>query len=311
MRLAQALGVRASISTASDLSDGVALDMLPDGWRLEAPEAARAAMARLIDGGTVALSSEVSDDLLDWLDWTRPRSSGSDPIPPRNAWGADRWCASRTAWCPIGPMWPPPATGPWRRPTLILRPPTLALGVGCERGCDPGELENLTRETLARQGLSAGSVACLVSLDLKADEPAVLALGRALDVPLRFLDAETLERETPRLANPSETVFREVGCHGVAEAAALAAAGPDGTLIGPKRKSPRATCAVARNPAGITPDWWGGRAGSAHRRHRPRRRRLAHARGQRRHRGGHRSGGLSGLSRPAGRIPARQGAPYL
>jgi cobalt-precorrin 5A hydrolase/precorrin-3B C17-methyltransferase len=70
-------------------------------------------------------------------------------------------------------------------------------------------------------------------------------------VPVRFFDAARLETETPRLQYPSEAVFREVGCHGVAEGAALAAAGPEGELVVPKRKSRRATCAVARAPAPI------------------------------------------------------------
>src|SRR3546814_1114385 len=74
-------------------------------------------------------------------------------------------------------------------------------------------------------------------------------LARWLDVPLRFFDAATLEAETPRLANPSDVVFAEVGAHGVSEAAALAAAGPDATLLVPKHKSQRATCAVALAPA--------------------------------------------------------------
>ncbi|MDX1400501.1 MAG: precorrin-3B C(17)-methyltransferase, partial [Kiloniellales bacterium] len=56
--------------------------------------------------------------------------------------------------------------------------------------------------------------------------------------------AERLEAERARLATPSELVFREVGCHGVAEGAALAAVGGDGELILPKRKSRRATCAI-------------------------------------------------------------------
>ena len=55
-----------------------------------------------------------------------------------------------------------------------------------------------------------------------------------------------MEAETPRLANPSELVFREVGAHSVAEAAALAAAGPASALIVPKAKSLRATCAIAQ-----------------------------------------------------------------
>src|SRR3546814_6477601 len=74
-------------------------------------------------------------------------------------------------------------------------------------------------------------------------------LARWLDVPLRFFDAATLEAETPRLANPSDVVFTEVGSHGVSEAAALAAAGPNATLLVPKHKSQRATCAVALAPA--------------------------------------------------------------
>ena len=65
-------------------------------------------------------------------------------------------------------------------------------------------------------------------------------------MPARFFDAAALEAETPRLANPSDLVFREVGCHGVAEAAALAAAGADGALVVAKTKSKRATCAIAR-----------------------------------------------------------------
>ncbi len=43
----------------------------------------------------------------------------------------------------------------------------------------------------------------------------------------------------------------EVGTPGVAEAAALAAAGPDAELIVPKTKSKRATVAIARAPSPV------------------------------------------------------------
>jgi cobalt-precorrin 5A hydrolase/precorrin-3B C17-methyltransferase len=72
-------------------------------------------------------------------------------------------------------------------------------------------------------------------------------------VPARFFPATRLEAETPRLANPSEPVFREVGCHGVAEGAALAAAGPGGALMVPKAKAARVTCAIARAPGPVDP----------------------------------------------------------
>jgi len=70
-------------------------------------------------------------------------------------------------------------------------------------------------------------------------------------VPARFFDAATLETETPRLQNPSDIVFAEVGCHGVAEGAALAAVGAAGDLMVPKQKSKRATCAIARTSTPI------------------------------------------------------------
>ena len=69
--------------------------------------------------------------------------------------------------------------------------------------------------------------------------------------PARFFDAATLEAEAGRLRNPSDLVFREVGCHGVAEGAALAAAGAAGELVVEKTKSMRATCAIARAPTPI------------------------------------------------------------
>src|SRR5207248_5604142 len=54
--------------------------------------------------------------------------------------------------------------------------------------------------------------------------------------------------ETARLTVRSEAAFRATGCWGVAEGAALAAAGPGGALIMRRRQSRRATCAIARAP---------------------------------------------------------------
>jgi len=121
----------------------------------------------------------------------------------------------------------------------------LALGVGCRRGASAAELEALVHRTLAAHTLEGAAIALLCSIDTKADEPAVQTLARRLEVPTRFYSAKRLERETPRLASPSDAVFRMVGCHGVAESAALAAAGAGGALLVPKQSSRRATCALA------------------------------------------------------------------
>ncbi len=219
--LAGRLGIAAAVTTAGDRRFGLALDAPPPVWRLGNPQFYKAFMAHLLSGDEVRLEGEAG--------WLR---DGALP------WSATGKLAIRVTHQAL--------EGSERE--LVYHPACLAVGVGCERGCDPEELTALVRDTLAAHGLAAGAVAVLVSLDLKADEPAVHAAACALGVPARFFNAAALTAEEPRLATPSDLVRREVGVAGVAESAALAAAGPEGALIAPKAKSRRATCAVALAP---------------------------------------------------------------
>jgi len=225
-QLAEALGTVAAVTTSGDRTFGVALDEPPLGWRLANLQDAKPFMAALLAGDPCRLEGDAP-----WLsEAALPFAAGAEHVlrvSERAAEGDAR--------------------------TLVYHPPVLAVGVGCERGAEPAEVVALVRTTLAEAGLAEGAVALVTSLDLKADEPAVHAAAKALGVPARFFDAARLEAEAPRLATPSEVVFQEVGCHGVAEGAALAAAGPDGALLVPKRRSARATCAIARAAAPIDP----------------------------------------------------------
>ncbi|GAB4348468.1 MAG: precorrin-3B C(17)-methyltransferase [Oricola sp.] len=231
--IAFALGGMAAVTTAGDLRFGVALDAPPDGYVLANPGNAKAVMAELLAGAQAVLEGEA-----DWLARSGLPLAGNGKVA---------LTVTDEARAP-------------RDLELLYHPQRLALGIGCERGCDPEEAWTLARETLAGAGLAEGAVGVVVSLDLKADEAAVHHVAERLGVPARFLDAAALEAETPRLKNPSETVFAEVGCHGVAEGAALAAAGPEGVLAVEKRKSARATCAVARAPEPFTSAKLPGRA---------------------------------------------------
>lgn len=125
--------------------------------------------------------------------------------------------------------------------------------MGCERSCDSEELISLVKSTLKENKLSPLSVGGIFSIDLKSDEHAVHEVARYFGVTARFFDAKTLEAEKDRLINPSSVVFSEVGCHGVSEGAALAAAGRTGMLIIPKVKSKRATMAAAISELPINP----------------------------------------------------------
>ena len=223
-RLGDALGVSAAITTASETRWQVALDDPPPGWVLANPHHCKSFTARLLAGEGCRLEGEA-----EWL-------QGSDL-----EFQTDAALAVRVTDAP----------DPGDEGTLVFHRRRFALGVGCERGVPADELRDLVERTLAGAGLSARSLAGVFSVDLKADEPAVHALAETLGLPARFFDPPTLEALTPRLARPSAAVFRAVGCHGVSEAAALAATGAEGTLRVAKTQSRRATCAIAEAPAPI------------------------------------------------------------
>ena len=72
-----------------------------------------------------------------------------------------------------------------------------------------------------------------------------MALAAHFGCGISTFDAAVLEAETPRLKNPSDALFARIGCHGVAEAAALAAAGKEAVLIVEKTAGRKLTLAVA------------------------------------------------------------------
>jgi cobalt-precorrin 5A hydrolase/precorrin-3B C17-methyltransferase len=120
------------------------------------------------------------------------------------------------------------------------------LGLGCEHGASVEEVECLAAAALSKAGVVPEELAGIASLETRSHEPAILAVAEKFASPSIFFDAATLERETPRIENPSSIVFAYTGCHGVAESAALAASGPAAELIVPKMKSAHATAAIAR-----------------------------------------------------------------
>jgi cobalt-precorrin 5A hydrolase/precorrin-3B C17-methyltransferase len=219
--IAAGLEVSPAVTTAGDARFGTALDAPPAGWCLAQPELVKGFMARLLEGAATRLTVEAGDAA-----WLRVGS-----LPIADDAPLELLVTHRAV---------PP--GPER---LVYHPPVLVLGVGTEHGAPAEALMALAEETLADAGLAAASVACVVSIDLKAAEPAVHALAEHLRVPARFFPAERLRQETARLTVRSDAVLAATGCWGVAEGAALAAAGPGGGLLAPKRKGHRVTCAVA------------------------------------------------------------------
>lgn len=221
-RIASVLQGIPAITTAGDLAFGLGLDEPPDGYTLANPQDAKGVMATLLRGGGIRIKGDAP-----WL--------MDSNLPIRNDDGALLIEVTHRA-----------VDGSPEH--LVYHPRSIAIGVGCERNTKPVELIRLVQGVIDEEGLARDSISGIYSLDLKADEPAMQELAKWFDVPFRVFDAATLDAETPRMKTPSDVVFAEVGTHGVAEGAALAAAGPKAELIVPKRKSERATCALALAP---------------------------------------------------------------
>ena len=133
---------------------------------------------------------------------------------------------------------------------VLLRPPSLVVGVGASKGAPADEVLGLVEGALRDAGLSPRSVAGLATVEAKREEPGIVEAAGRLGVPVVTYSAGELAKVD--VPNPSEAPLTAVGTPSVAEAAALAGGGE---LLVPKRKSERAdgqpamaTCAVVRRP---------------------------------------------------------------
>jgi cobalt-precorrin 5A hydrolase/precorrin-3B C17-methyltransferase len=231
-QVAARLDAEAIITTATDGSGLAALDDLP-GWRAEGDIAA--VTRGWLDGTPPSVHADPG--LGGWPLPAPLAQLAAGPLEGRHPAGAAVLTVTDLARSP-GPS------------EVLLRPASLVVGVGSIRGADADSVWSLVGNALDRAGVAAAAVGLVATLDRKADEPAIVALAARLGVEVRTFDAETLAGvvASGRVPNPSPAVAAAVGTPSVAEAAALAAAGPGAALVGPKRvaEGRDATVAVTR-----------------------------------------------------------------
>ncbi|MFF7386767.1 precorrin-3B C(17)-methyltransferase [Streptomyces griseoluteus] len=213
--VAELLGAEPVVTTATDAVGLAGLDTLG----LPAEGAVAAVSRALLDGEPVALEAESA--------W---------PLPPVPFAGQGSYVVRLTD----------RAVQPGPR-EVLLRPPSLVVGVGASKGAPVEEVLGLIEQALREAGLSVRSVAELATVDAKSTEPGIVAAAERLGVPLVTYSAGELAAVA--VPNPSDAPLAAVGTPSVAEAAALRAGGE---LLVPKRKSAAspamATCAVVRRP---------------------------------------------------------------
>ena len=214
-RIAALTGGQAAVSTATDVNGLFAVDVWAKGNGLAITDR--------------TLAKEVSAALLDWTpvgfasDFGHPCPEGLTDGPAElGAWVTDRTEA-----------------GPFSR-TLRLAPQSLILGIGCRRGTEQAAIEALASAALA--GYEPLAVAAAATIDLKKDEPGLLAFCAAHQLPLRTFPAEVLAAAEGDFT-PSDFVKSVTGVDNVCERAAVCAGG---WIIVPKQAKNGVTVAVAR-----------------------------------------------------------------
>ncbi|MGA8942795.1 MAG: cobalamin biosynthesis protein [Thermoactinomyces sp.] len=241
-RVASMLDARPVITTASDVQETIPVDLFGSqfGWELEDFERVTPVSAAVVNEERVLIIQESGET--GW--WTRDR-----PLPDHiQVVSSTREARERefdAALVVTHRCLSPEEAGRFLQNGVLYRPKVLVIGIGCNRGTALEELEQVVTETFAELNLSIKSVRNLATIDLKKDEPGLVALSQKYD--WRVDAYSPAELNTVPLSNPSPTVYRYTGAYGVSEPAALLSSGAKKLLL-PKKKSGNVTISVALVP---------------------------------------------------------------
>lgn len=137
-----------------------------------------------------------------------------------------------------------------RAASLHIVPRIAVLGVGCKKGTGRETVEAAFATLLERTGLWAQAVTKVCSIDLKREEPGILAFCAAHGLPFEPYSAAELA-QVPGDFSASDFVQRTTGVDNVCERSAVKGSG--GTLIQKKLAGNGVTMALALKP--FSPDW--------------------------------------------------------
>jgi cobalt-precorrin 5A hydrolase len=221
-QVADLLQGQAVITTASDVLGHTALDLWAQELNLTVADrqAFTRTMARLVNSGAVCLRSDyplppLPADI-------RLLDNEEDPA----AATPDLWITCRTD-C---------------QAVTLLHPKALVAGIGCNRNTPEAEIEQALAEACADNQLALESVLQLASIDLKNDEPGLLAFAEHKGYTLSFFNRDQLNGVDG--VSTSAAVLKATGAKGVAEPAAVLASN-GGRLLVKKMKWRNVTVALA------------------------------------------------------------------
>lgn len=130
---------------------------------------------------------------------------------------------------------------------LYLRPRTICAGIGCKRNMGQKPIEEALLQTLKEEGIHPLSLKCIATIPLKSDEPGIIGTAANLDVPLKIIPTEDIEKlDINQLGiSTSEFVASQTGVLSVSTACSYLASGK-GTILRDKAKYKGITVALSK-----------------------------------------------------------------
>lgn len=120
----------------------------------------------------------------------------------------------------------------------------IVAGIGARKKVTADEVLAVLDAALVTHGLPRAAISALVSSRAKSAEPGIVEAASQLGIACQGLSDELL-RGVETITR-SEASIAATGFASLSEAAALAAAGPGGSLLGPRVALGPVTCALAR-----------------------------------------------------------------
>jgi cobalt-precorrin 5A hydrolase len=125
----------------------------------------------------------------------------------------------------------------------------IVAGIGCRRGAGAADIEAAIRAALGRARVAAAELNAIATGRAKAAEPGIATAAAKLGLGVVAIADAELKTAGARVATRSDRVLALIGVPSLAEAAALAAAGPSSRLIAARLVVGAATCALASSDA--------------------------------------------------------------
>jgi cobalt-precorrin 5A hydrolase len=122
----------------------------------------------------------------------------------------------------------------------------IVAGIGFRRSAAADEIVALVELALERAALKPDALRRLATVETLASMPAFTEAARRLAVPAIKVGEPALADAAPQVRTMSARSLSAYGIGSVAEAAALAGAGPGASLILERINSPSVTCALAQ-----------------------------------------------------------------